>query len=144
MAVRRLRPWMTIALVIGVACCAGAAIWYAITAPKMPRVAPALDIRLQAAGARLRRPQTVSPTEEHPRPDGEIVYLTQDQFRAANAAATLPQPGYDRKLAAALAEENPEKRVEQLAAIMDSVPRDASGDVTALGLYALVSGALHQ
>ncbi|MBK6514184.1 MAG: hypothetical protein IPG04_08700 [Polyangiaceae bacterium] len=138
----RLQPWMKVALAVTALCFAGAGAWYFVNEPKVQRTAPGIDLRHQAAGVRLRKAQNVSPTEEYPGPDGKVVYLTQEQFRVANAAASLPLPGYDRQLAAALAIEDPDARAKKLVEIVESPPRGEEGDATVLSLWALVIGAL--
>lgn len=137
-----LRPWMRIALLIAALAALGAGGYALITFDEMPRPAPNVDPRLFLNGTRLRSPQNVSPTEEHPGPDGETLYLTYEQFRVANAAKGLPIDGLDRKLAAALVEEDPDVRAERLVALVESVPTTEDGDATALGLYALTYGAM--
>lgn len=136
------RGWMKVALALAVACFAGAGAYYYVNEPKVPRPAPNVDLRHQAAGVRLRKAQNVSPTEEYPGPDGKTVYLTFEQFRVANAAASLPLPGYDRQLAGALAIEDPDARAKKLLEIVESAPRGPEGDTTVLSLWALVTGAL--
>ncbi|NUP13471.1 MAG: hypothetical protein HOW73_46125 [Polyangiaceae bacterium] len=138
----RSRRWMSIALALSALCAIGAAAWYFVNEPKLQRPAPGVDIRYTAVGFRLRKPPIVSPTEEYVGPDGQLVYLTQEQFRAANAAAGLPIPGFDRRIAAALAIEDPDAQSTELASIVESVPSTRDADFTAFAVYTLLSGAL--
>lgn len=133
--------WLYAALVTAL-CGAVALGWYLKSRDALGRPSPPMQPRYETAGMRLKWPPTVSPTEEYLTPDGGIVYLTYEQFRAANIGAALPIAGYDKKLAAAYAEPDPDKQARMLADIIDSTPKSEEGDATALALFSLVWGVL--
>lgn len=133
--------WLYAALVTAL-CGAVALGWYLKSRATLGRPSPPMQPRYETAGMRLKWVPTVSPTEEYLTPDGTIVYLTYEQFRAANIGASLPIAGYDKKLAAAYAERDPDKQGKMLADVIESVPKSEDGDATALALFSLVWGAL--
>lgn len=135
------KRWMALALAVCVAAGGGAAAWYLLNVDQAGRPA-VVDTRTQGLAVRLKKPQVVSPTEEYFGPDGQIVYLTTDQFRAANGLYSSGLPGYDRKLAAAFAESDPDAQARAFVALMQSVPNTKEADATALSLYLFATSTL--
>lgn len=133
--------WMLVAFVVSLAFGAGAAFWYNNYQSKWSRRAPKLDVRHEAAARRLSVPQNVSPSEEYPGPNGETLYLTQEQFKAANIVAALPGNA-GKRLAGALAEKNPDRKAELLFALVNETPATPDGDKGALALYRMSVAAL--
>lgn len=135
------KRWVVACLVVAVVAAGGAAAWRISGQAKWPREAPKLDIRYEAAAVRLAAPQTVSPSEEYLAPDGDVVFVTQDELRAVNQAAALSATTA-RKLAKALAERDPERRVEGLFALINDVPATPDGDKQAIVLYRYITAGL--
>jgi hypothetical protein len=141
MGIPLLRRRVLACLVVGILAAASALVWRVYVQGDQGRSAPKLDMRYDAAAAKLALPQRVSPSEEYLGPSGEVVFVTEDELRAVSQAAELSATTA-RKLAAALAEREPTRRVEQLFGVIDDVPATPAGDKQAMMLYRFVSSAL--
>lgn len=137
-----LRRWALRALAVGLALGAAGGAHYLSVREKLGRPMPSADLRFEGARKRLEAPPIVSPNEEYPGAEGETLYLTADQFRAASMLRTLPLAGFDNRLAGALAEREPDRQAERLIAIFDSIPDTAAGDETAVAIDRIAEGVL--
>ena len=135
------KRWVVICLLVAVAAGGGALAFQLSVQAKWSRPAPRLDIRYEGAATKLAAPQVVSPSEEYLGPDGEVVFITQDELRAVTQAAALPGDA-SRKLAAALAERDPTRRAEGLFALVNEVPATPDGDRRAMVFYRFAISAL--
>jgi hypothetical protein len=115
--------------------------WYYDHQSRWMHQPPRADPRFQAFARKLKQPPNISASEEYPGPNDETMYLTEDQFRAVNAAASLPGDA-NRRLARALAEPDPDRQAQLLFELVDSVPSTPEGDATSLSLFYLASAAL--
>ncbi len=135
------KRWVIACLVVAVVAGSGALVWRFHVQDGWGRSAPKLDVRYEAAALKLALPQTVSPSEEYLGPDGEIVFVTQDELRAVSQASVLSATTA-RKLAAALAEREPTRRIERLFALVSELPTTPASDKQAIMLYRFASSAL--
>lgn len=138
---RYFRRWMLFALLGSLVAGGVVGAWYYQHQSKWMHYPPKADLRFQAIARKLTVPPNVSPSEEYPGPNGETTYLTEDQFRAVNAAASLPGD-VNKRLAKALSEPDPDRQAELLFALVDSAPKTPDGDSTSLSLFYLASAAL--
>lgn len=105
------------------------------------RPLPRVDVRFDVVGRKIAEPVRVSAAEEYPGPDGQTIYLTEEQFRAVSMAAGLSNEAGPR-LAAAFAEKDPEAQADKLYALVDDAARAPERDRELVGMYRLVAGAL--
>jgi hypothetical protein len=90
----------------------------------------------------LGHEELVSPSVPHKAPDGSTVYLRKAEARAVLCMDNVSPP-HGERLAAALAETEPELRaLELLKVLRDGVSRDPSADREALAVYLLTSAAI--
>jgi hypothetical protein len=135
------KRWVIACLMVAAVAGAGALGWQFLVPGQWARPAPKLDMRYEASAVRLAAPQAVSPSEEYLTPEGDVVFITQDELRAVSQTAAL-SGSTARKLAVALAEREPTKRVELLFALINDVPATPDGDKQAMVLYRVVTSAL--
>lgn len=103
--------------------------------PRMPRCV------LQARAA-LRKPTSMSGSEPRQTVTGETVYLTPNEDRAVACAFQIDEP-LSRRLATALAEQDPGRRAaELLKAARDEVSPDPAHDPQALAGYMMSTAAM--
>jgi hypothetical protein len=136
-----LRRWMRYALLGSLLAGAAAGAWFYDYQSKWMHYPPKPDIRFQAIARKLKALPNVSPSEEYPGPNDETTYLTEDQFKAVNAAASLPGD-VNKRLARALSEPDPDRQAELLFQLVDGAPKTPDGDASALSLFYLASAAL--
>lgn len=120
------------ALVAGLAYKRHADVW--LRTAKAPRC---------ALGARryLKEPTLSSGTEPHDTPDGQTVYLTENEDRAVRCAKGV-SPELGARFVAAFTEIEPERRSLELLKILRDVPRDPARDRDAAVAYYIASSAL--
>lgn len=135
------KRWVIACFVVAATAGAGALAWRLLAPGQWSRPAPKLDMRYETAAFRLAVPQAVSPSEEYLTPEGDVVFVTQDELRPVTLVAALSATTA-RKLAVALAEREPTKRVERLYALINDVPPTPDGDKQAIMLYRIVTSAL--
>jgi hypothetical protein len=138
---RVFRRWMLGALLFGLAV-GGAGFWiwwqYHETWERSP---PRINPCFQALGRRLQRPLIASPSEPYTIDNGETVYLSDAQNRAAGCAARLTGR-LDYDLVRIWSTEDPEAQVSALREIVVRVPSDPSRDQEAFGMWRLAQGSL--
>ncbi|MFO0555797.1 MAG: hypothetical protein U0271_45895 [Polyangiaceae bacterium] len=134
------RTWMTVMMAVAVLFGASAGAYEYFYRTRFARPAPKIDPRYEGAARLLGVKPIVSPSEEYPGPNGETLYLTEEQFKAVNAAATLPRDAATR-LAVALSEPNADKKAAMLIALMQSVPQGTEADAEAVAIYKMTLAA---
>lgn len=105
------------------------------------RPLPRVDVRFDVVGRKIAEPVRVSAAEEYPGPDGQTIFLTEEQYRAVSMASGLSNEAGPR-LAAAFAEKDPETQADKLVALVDDAARAPERDRELVGMYRLVAGAL--
>jgi hypothetical protein len=138
-------PWLPPlarwALALGLLGAVAAGASYASWASEWSRARPKVSPCFAAMKFRLRTPETTSGSEPADAGDGRTVYVTATADRAIRCARDLG-PGPAQRLADAFGEIEPEARAAKLVAMLDALPKDASGDREAVALGHIVEGAI--
>jgi hypothetical protein len=105
------------------------------------RQPPPLSSCVMLARHQVRKQELISGTEPHDNAQGETVYLTEGQDRAVRCAAMVDHD-LSKRLAGALAEDEPARRAHALLEAVRVIPDGPAADREAATGYEIASGAV--